>query len=433
MCQPLIVICPRVFSRGLFGLTDDARAGQGAPVMAKLILGFLLTLAITRPSIGQAAPTPAQLCESAIELASAKYAQCRLTAESKFSKSGDATKQTTALTKCSQRLSDAFSKATLRYGAPNCTGSPSTAYEAYVNECSDEVAAAAVAGGFLPSCGNGTIDVVGEQCDGADLGGETCASLGFPGGGALGCAAGCLLDTSACMPSLCGNGVIDGAEQCDGTDLGGATCTSLGFTNGGTLGCTSGCGYDVGACQNAGLLATGQTICWALGGPNQVPCPNTGQDADYKRGSELDYIDNGDGTITDVNTSLMWEKLADDGSVHDKDLTYEWNWAYQVKIATLNGSAFAGHTDWRLPNRRELESIVNLDALSPAIAGAFRQNCTPGCSVLTCSCTPSGMTWSSSSLPQSWEPAWFVDFNDGRVYWINKSTPLTVRAVRGGS
>jgi hypothetical protein len=36
------------------------------------------------------------------------------------------------------------------------------------------------------------------------------------------------------------------------------------------------------------------------------------------------YVDNGDGTITDSKTGLMWEKLSDDGSIHDWDATYTW-------------------------------------------------------------------------------------------------------------
>lgn len=47
--------------------------------------------------------------------------------------------------------------------------------------------------------------------------------------------------------AVCGNGVIEGSEQCDGTNLGGATCESLGY-GAGTLGCSSQCRYDVAGC-----------------------------------------------------------------------------------------------------------------------------------------------------------------------------------------
>jgi hypothetical protein len=96
----------------------------------------------------------------------------------------------------------------------------------------------------LPTlCGNQTIDP-GEECDGANVGGKTCASLGFARG-PLGCAE-CHYDASAC--TACGNGAINGSEQCDGADLGGRTCTGLGFT-GGTLACTDKCRLTTAACD----------------------------------------------------------------------------------------------------------------------------------------------------------------------------------------
>src|SRR5437867_2654773 len=95
-------------------------------------------------------------------------------------------------------------------------------------------------------CGNGTRDP-GEQCDGADLGGATCVSLGFPGG-ALTCAADCTFDTRACTAAVCGDGVVTPGEACDPggvggspPDLGGKTCESLGFAAGGSLTCLPSC------------------------------------------------------------------------------------------------------------------------------------------------------------------------------------------------
>src|SRR5262249_8994911 len=100
-------------------------------------------------------------------------------------------------------------------------------------------------------CGDDDI-ASGEVCDGTNLGGKSCQSLGFASG-TLACAVGRTLDTSGCNlfpapPPTCGNGARDGSEQCDGTDLGGATCASLGFTPDGTLACTAGCGFDTSGC-----------------------------------------------------------------------------------------------------------------------------------------------------------------------------------------
>lgn len=96
-------------------------------------------------------------------------------------------------------------------------------------------------------CGNGAIDD-GEECDGDDLGDETCVSQDFDEG-TLACADDCSFDTTACVMFSCGNNAIEGKEICDGTDLGGADCVSEGFPLGGELGCADNCGdYDVSAC-----------------------------------------------------------------------------------------------------------------------------------------------------------------------------------------
>jgi hypothetical protein len=98
------------------------------------------------------------------------------------------------------------------------------------------------------TCPNGAIDA-GEDCDGSDLGGNTCVSLGFAGG-ALGCASDCSFDATACAGlASCGNGVLDPGEQCDGDDLGGASCESAGDQfGGGSLGCNDNCGFDTAGC-----------------------------------------------------------------------------------------------------------------------------------------------------------------------------------------
>jgi hypothetical protein len=132
--------------------------------------------------------------------------------------------------------------------------------------------------------------------------------------------------------------------------------------------------------------ATGQTTCYSAAG-GVIACPGTGQDGDIQAGATLSYTDNGDGTITDNNTGLMWEKQSDDGSIHDQDNPYIWADAFD-HIDMLNATAFAGYTDWRLPNIKELLSILNYEVSDPAVSPAFDTDCTPGCTVLTCSCTP---------------------------------------------
>ncbi len=181
----------------------------------------------------------------------------------------------------------------------------------------------------------------------------------------------------------------------------------------------------------AAFPATGQTSCWDSTG-TLVPCAGTGQDADSPGGGALTYTDGGDGTITDMNTGLMWEKLSQDGSIHDRSNTYTWDQAFSVHVATLNaGSGFAGHTDWRVPNWKELASIVDSENTNPAISPAFNSSCMPGCTVLTCSCTQPDFYWSSSSDAGFPQYAWYVFFGRGNVgQGVKGTNTFYVRAVR---
>src|SRR3989344_4376724 len=91
------------------------------------------------------------------------------------------------------------------------------------------------------TCGDGVADAgIGESCDGDDLAGQTCESLGY-GGGFLGCFGDCTYDTSGCLTgATCGNGVVEAGESCDGTDFGGQTCGTYGFSSG-SLSCSGDC------------------------------------------------------------------------------------------------------------------------------------------------------------------------------------------------
>ncbi len=99
-------------------------------------------------------------------------------------------------------------------------------------------------------CGNGRLEA-GEECDGASFGTATCVLYGYEGG-ALSCRSDCTIDVSGCTSSTarCGNGIVEAPEECDGTQLGGATCLSLGFAGGGTLSCRADCRFDTTACSS---------------------------------------------------------------------------------------------------------------------------------------------------------------------------------------
>ncbi len=101
-----------------------------------------------------------------------------------------------------------------------------------------------------PDCGNGIREVAhGEECDSLDVGGLTCEQECYDGG-VLSCTSWCTLDFATCQGSgpQCGDGTAECSEQCDGADLKGVTCQSIGYSTG-TLGCQGDCTLDISGCS----------------------------------------------------------------------------------------------------------------------------------------------------------------------------------------
>jgi hypothetical protein len=147
-------------------------------------------------------------------------------------------------------------------------------------------------------------------------------------------------------------------------------------------------------------------------------------------------VDNGDGSVTDTKTGLMWEKLSDDGSIHDYDNVYTWNEAFSVHVAGVNQEQFAGHGDWRVPTANELQTLADYARSEPAIDSVFDSACGSGCTVLTCACTQAhdaqrdAHYWTASPLVSTPYRAWKVSFRDGSLFADDELVPLYVRAVR---
>lgn len=176
---------------------------------------------------------------------------------------------------------------------------------------------------------------------------------------------------------------------------------------------------------------TGQTTCSNTVG-TEIPCVGTHQDGEMQRGIIRSFTDNGDGTITDNVTGLMWEKLSNDGSSHDVDDVFDWQSALSKKTNALNAQMFAGHNDWRLPNITELQTLADFGSYFPATSSLFHDNCAPGCTVLTCSCMDMYHYWSSSTWAGNSTIALVLNMNDGLIYGRDKTLTARVRAVRGG-
>jgi hypothetical protein len=229
----------------------------------------------------------------------------------------------------------------------------------------------------------------------------------------------------------CGNGVIDPGEQCDQSNLNGQTCSLQGFA-GGVLTCGAGCVFDTSGCSAAR------------------------------------FIDNGDGTVSDLQTGLMWEQktaghcvfnliacfsdadcVGNGGGgvcmpcLHCVNATYTWaslaspnlptGTAFTDFLYQLNqcdpllrpGAGFATYCDWRLPTEGELSLIEDFTVAgcrsgSPCISAVFGP-------------TQADYYWSATDAHFDPRFAYAEDFYDAsRGNDEFKTDAFYVRAVRGG-
>ena len=200
------------------------------------------------------------------------------------------------------------------------------------------------------------------------------------------------------------------------------------------------------SCGASTFPATGQTNSFPpITKTTDAPVRDDGV---VRAGGALRYQNNGDGTISDLNTGLMWEQKIRDivtaQGNHDVTRTFPWDsvassiWDWLEQVNTENGIGLAGFTDWRIPNKKELESIVDAGTFNPAVDPAFNHG--PGigpCKVDECSLTGTGAAglyfyWSSTTRAAGTLSAWAVDFVEGFVSVVPKSNSFFVRAVRGG-
>jgi len=131
------------------------------------------------------------------------------------------------------------------------------------------------------------------------------------------------------------------------------------------------------------------------------------------------FTANGNGTLTHGLTGLTWKQCAQGQSgANCTGNATTMNW--RTALASAVADTTAGFADWRLPNSKELESIVESCGFSPAI----NQAVFPG--------TTAAFFWSSTSYAADAGNAWFVNFNQGFASNYFKTFSFAVRLVRGG-
>jgi len=162
-----------------------------------------------------------------------------------------------------------------------------------------------------------------------------------------------------------------------------------------------------------------------------ISIPLTGQTSSYALGDDGDiqsgvtwpsprFTDNNDGTVTDSLTGLIWLKHADCfGLLQWPNALASAGGLADGACGLTDGSA-AG--DWRLPNRMELESIIDLSQSNPVMS--------PGHPFHN---VQSADYWSSSTRANLTYTAWYVNMYYGSANFTNKTNSRRVWAVRGGS
>ena len=143
---------------------------------------------------------------------------------------------------------------------------------------------------------------------------------------------------------------------------------------------------------------TGQSKCYDSSA--EIACPASGQaffgqDANYSS-NPLRFTDNGS-TVTDSITGLMWQKV-------DSGTQYNWYQATGIFDATYNNLAtnvcgslsIGGYSDWRLPSRRELASIINYGQFPEGPDNAYFQWSGPDYWTSSETVVSSGVAWGAS-------------------------------------
>jgi hypothetical protein len=171
-------------------------------------------------------------------------------------------------------------------------------------------------------------------------------------------------------------------------------------------------GIDPPAC-----LATGQRRCYDPAG-RDVPCAGSGQDGESRTGQPWPDPRHaiGDGLVRDLLTGLVWTRDA-----NPPDTPLFWGEALEF-VRTMNRDRWLGFADWRLPNRRELRSLVSFETRKPALPADH-----PFVNLVE------GWYWTSTSAAIAPTHAWYIHMAGARMFYGRKDESCLVWPVRGAA
>lgn len=162
-------------------------------------------------------------------------------------------------------------------------------------------------------------------------------------------------------------------------------------------------------------LQTGQVTCHDASG-YEIACAGSGQDGESRRGVPWPSprFETERETVTDRLTGLVW--------CHNANLAefpMTWHEALDY-VAQMNHGQALGYSDWRIPNRRELRSLISHQNRQPALPSEH-----PFTDLFQ------GWYWSSTTAAISPAHAWYVNMEGGRMFYGGKDQSFLVWPVRG--
>ncbi len=150
-------------------------------------------------------------------------------------------------------------------------------------------------------------------------------------------------------------------------------------------------------------------LCYGCIASANAACPMTGQ-----------FIERGDGTVTNTESGLMWKRCVQGVSSMDCATGIAATFRWVEALNEARSESFAGFDDWRLPKIDELKSIVDTCSGGPTINPTMFPN------------SDGAEVWSASASLDFATASWALNFSDGQAVVGRRDDAKQVRLVRGG-